>query len=748
MSKKSKKVLKKGPKKSNLEHRDSLQGLKKQASQSNTNNNRLGQNQDSCVSDDKKASTKYSSGIHRNSYMQTFITQGWTEYFAKCMYCKKEMIVDNIYSHIKSKKHKKRTPSNEIAKLDGLIQAIEEYSSTKKSKKAEQKVKSQDQERKRIEDDKKSYLEFLAFAMSEKLSFSQISKIGVFVKNMMKKKSVNFFISQSFDEEEISDVSKECFHSSLLKDIKNQIRTKPYSLIIDNSTICGENYCILQVRYLNEIDGNNVVSNRIFSVNKLGESSDSKTLHNIVKEKLITDEQIKNNMVGICHDNAATLIGANKGLVTRMQKENSILFSLNDPCHSFNLVLKNALKQLPTEIPDFITSIHKHFKSPQRKALLKKIQRENGMKELYLKNYCKTRWLSLGESLTRLIKIWDSLVIYMNRPEKKKKEYEDCENDDVEMKKFDYDKFSQFLNDHLFYSQIIFTSYIVDILNQYNVIFQNQSLGITRLKKNIVQSYFLILGIMIRSEKMNFDIDSFINLDWEKDAIQSAWFYDAERFIDHLCNDLNPERFEKIRELSNENLIKFYTSSAKFIGTILKDFPAYLPLTNETLNLVTFLELKEDYGKIKEKMLAFGEKFKLINKKNQGQFNEEIIKLLSHGMLTSFKQITEGDTIKLWDIIKVEGLELLNSLAKIGHSLPTTSATIEQAFSIMKLIKTEKRNQLSDESLEALILIDQEFKQNGLLQINDEMILNFQMLKKRLSERKSGKKWIIHRFKK
>jgi len=36
----------------------------------------------------------------------------------------------------------------------------------------------------------------------------------------------------------------------------------------------------------------------------------------------------------------------------------------------------------------------------------------------------------------------------VNRSEKKKEEYEDCENEDAEIKKFDYDKFSPLLKDH------------------------------------------------------------------------------------------------------------------------------------------------------------------------------------------------------------------------------------------------------------------------------------------------------------
>ena len=78
-------------------------------------------------------------------------------------------------------------------------------------------------------------------------------------------------------------------------------------------------------------------------------------------------------------------------------------------------MIKHSLNSLPVEITLFINSIHHFFKnSPQRKAKLKNIQIENGWPTLSLKPYIKTRWLSLGDSLKRLILIWESLTALMS----------------------------------------------------------------------------------------------------------------------------------------------------------------------------------------------------------------------------------------------------------------------------------------------------------------------------------------------
>ena len=64
----------------------------------------------------------------------------------------------------------------------------------------------------------------------------------------------------------------------------------------------------------------------------------------------------------------------------------------------------------------------------------------------------------------------------------------------------------------------------------------------------------------------------------------------------------------------------------------------------------------------------------------------------------------------IWDHIEEDGFYYISKIARIAQTLPTSSATIEQSFSIMKLIKSDKRNQLTDRTLEALLLIRQNYK--------------------------------------
>jgi len=340
----------------------------------------------------KKNPTKYSDKIFRNNYMKLFIKKGSTDYHGECIYCNRDILVDNLYDHIKSGKHRNKTDKKEHDDLDGLIKDINDYGNLKKTKKELKKEK----ELKGNQNDIYNYLEFLAFGMAERFSFSQISKIGLFIKNIIKDNKAGFFKNQSFDEEEISLIARNCFQKSLIEDINKKLESRPFSLIIDNSTISKENYCVLQARFLESINNETVVTNKVLKIHKLDEKSDAKTMHKIIKDRLLSNPEIERNFIGIVHDNASSLIGKYNGLVTKLQEDKSNLFSLKDPCHCFNLILKNSLSELPKRIMKFVTKIHLHFKWPQRKAILSNIQKEIDQKELTLKPYIKTKVIKSG----------------------------------------------------------------------------------------------------------------------------------------------------------------------------------------------------------------------------------------------------------------------------------------------------------------------------------------------------------------
>ena len=131
---------------------------------------------------------------------------------------------------------------------------------------------------------------------------------------------------------------------------------------------------------------------------------------------------------------------------------------------------------------------------------------------------------------------------------------------------------------------------------------------------------------------------------------------------------------------------EFYKNCSKFMAKILKLFPHYFSFNNEVLQSVNFLELKAPYAIVRDKIMRFAKRFNLLGEDGVSQLHTELVKLYSDSMLRTYIEETNGNTLKLWDKIPCDNLPLLHRVAKTAFSLPTTSASIEQAFSVFKAI--------------------------------------------------------------
>lgn len=157
---------------------------------------------------------------------------------------------------------------------------------------------------------------------------------------------------------------------------------------------------------------------------------------------------------------------------------------------------------LPEDVRSFISDINNYFNSPQRKERLKAIQKEGGYRILMPLRYVKTRWLSLGDSLARIIEIWPSLQVYMNTYAREKgvrisKVIEEINDADIELTQVNYKNISSLLNSDIFYCKISFLSLIINRLNGYNKAFQSQSLDISQLKANIYECFSSVLELLL-----------------------------------------------------------------------------------------------------------------------------------------------------------------------------------------------------------------------------------------------------------
>jgi len=139
------------------------------------------------------------------------------------------------------------------------------------------------------------------------------------------------------------------------------------------------------------------------------------------------------------------------------------------------------------------------------------VQVKNDLIRLNPKHFAKTRWLSFGESLERLLKIWDSLEIFMkntsNKKSVEKKERLTCKG------------FLKFFEDLDFKIKISFLSTISNKLNKFNMMFQRNGLEIQHLKSGIYKCVHYFAQLIFQQDKVLENLSNLKEIDFEQEDV-------------------------------------------------------------------------------------------------------------------------------------------------------------------------------------------------------------------------------------
>jgi len=450
----------------------------------------------------------------------------------------------------------------------------------------------------------------------------------------------------------------------------------------------------------NDIPGSLKLENKVIALTSLKESSDANTMLEIVKSKILTPELI-NNFVGLSHDNASSLASEANGLVGLLRKEiPHYFYDLPDPAHCLNLALKHSLKALPKNMMSFIDGIHHFFNFPQRKALFKKVQEEslNTPKvPLQLKKYVPTRWTSLGNSLERLVNVWEHLKEFTDYVIAHKK------NDDI-MK---ITKFHFQLNNNVFRLKIHLLNNIINKINRLYQKLQNTQFNIGCLRTEIKLCFESIFKLVCKPEKFDTNFEEILLIQWDDAVVQSEWFLFGNEFLNALSNKFD-SRFEYLKKFSCAFQNNFVSIFHFFIGKLLSLLLVYLPYKDQIIQFSSFIELKDKLPILEDKMLALNKVFNIVSDSElKNEVFIEILRLRDQGFENFFSG-PQDTSLDIWKRIEKTGK--YPNLVKFFYFcqiLPTSSSDVEQEFSIVKLFKTEQRNSLSPEGLEGLLLINQ-----------------------------------------
>ena len=433
----------------------------------------------------------------------------------------------------------------------------------------------------------------------------------------------------------------ECKFVSIYTDQSNHLDTKCFPIL---------------VRYFSKCNG---ISIKLIDFQSIpGETSD------ILRDSVLYTLKrfnLESKIVAICADNTNTNFGgaARRGVNNLYAKlKDSIhphILGIGCSAHILNNTVQNAVDLLPIEIESIIVYT-------VRVEILKEFCEESEIEYRKLLGYSKTRWLTLLPAIERVIKLYPALRSYF----------------------LSLDKCPQLL--YCFFSSPFSECWLVFVHNQASL-FHSTVLFAENQKVIVFEVYEILADI--RSKMFNRYNSEFIPI-----------------MVQSLLTKITHEE-GLLSDNFRQHILKFYENVVdyldKWIGTF-ETFECFRWLalrvkpewTGVQSSLITLLQLCGDSLSINENDLF-------------DQFNF-LSRLITDNKLEEWeKQNTTSDLrcIEIFKILKDNGIgsEYLEKIVEFTMCLPGTTAPVERVFSLMNLIWTNEKSQLTIDTLKSMLLI-------------------------------------------
>ena len=311
-------------------------------------------------------------------------------------------------------------------------------------------------------------------------------------------------------------------------------------------------------------------------------------------------------------------------------------------------------------------------------------------------------------------------------------------------------EFASLLKDKVFKLEIELLNNILGKVNKFNCQLQNRKFHLSRLKSEMQFCFNSIFELICKDEKFDsLEFKDLQILDWEDQTVQQEWFSSHNDFLSKLAYRIHFE-FNSLSTEDSEIFLEFVKSYQSFISKLLNLLLKYLPFKDEVIGSTDFLLLQEKYPILESKIKRFNELFK-VSEKNEfaEQILPQLLRLRTSGDLNFYFNSASDNLSDIWmKISKNNNYNQLAKFARLIEILPVSSSDVEQTFSILKQYRTTQRNTLSEESLEGLLLLFEEYQQGDMIKISQKILELYNELKVTLNLRKNSQRLgsITNRF--
>ena len=668
-----------------------------------------------------------------------------------CIICKESNakassgLLKNIAGHFTSKTHSQNMEKKQLKDVDLLIR--NHFSSNTPSSPNQNQIEENPPSTANSLDDKALKVELAAFMLKERIPYKKAPAIVGFIKGVINKYELQTISKTQANRETICAIAKDCIGASIKESLFNELKQSPFSLSLDEASDFYKNsYLALCAKFLTPKEPNKLTTKLISIIEMKGERT-GEALKEIIKEEVLCkDPKLERNFMGIATDQAGSMVGKNLGLGALLQSEYPYIVCKPDLSHIFNLICKSVVKVMPKTILQTVGELTAYFRySCQRRYRLRRVQEEFKKSNLVdVLKYTEVRWLSLSQSINRLLELWDPMKVYFRQ-----------EKDLEYMKKMTTEN----------RLQLRIVADLLSYLAHYNLIFQQSDLLYDEIIYTLEESLRVFGNLVFKKQ---FTHDEILDLIPNKSAKEhlDPHSYEIQDFIDQWLDSHNETKtiYEKYQENlrrktdiqvdkeahSTENpevqeaelekeeeeneekeseppfdVTEMFESLKCWIFKILTEMKKRLPYNDGLSQLmrVVFLEefKKESWEKLRIKFTN------IISEEKIAPFQLELSIMRANFAKHKTDHTNSRKSILFtWSTLE-EKYPNMAQLAKALLVLPSSTVPVERVFSQLKDYKNPKRSRLTTENLEASLLVYQEY-QSFEFQLTEDMMERYRNL--------------------
>lgn len=490
------------------------------------------------------------------------------------------------------------------------------------------------------------------------------------------------------------------------KNFSEELRSKKFSIIADESTdlTACHSLCII-VRYF-DVKARKFREN-LWDLIEIYTEKESLAKADQLAQKIInsfeTEKIPLKNIIGFCSDTCNLMFGVFESVSLKLKLKMKHLKVIRCSAHIQHLAAKKAMEEIPEDIEGFLREVSNYINgSPKKHSRWLLHQVSKKVDPLNVLKPCLTRWLSIGQCITRILSRWTALKTFfedeMTESNKAEKIYNDMQNS------------------RLFYC-LQFLQFVLTKFNVNSSEIQSVGTQLTEKSDKMTAFYKELLSLYMDPDYVKSTNIDLINPKWEKRNIP----VNAMK-IGNVTRDLMRDK-----NMTYEEKIDFLRKCKSFLRTACDQLKSKIFETENDATIdrsafhpknVLSKEFHQKNPKCLEKIFEDFSSFITLEdgKSIEGEWNRIVA---NRNKLP--EEITDEKDIETFWVKVSEYRDENNTLlcpnltnfVFLTFLIPNSNASAERLWSKMNLEKTKLRNKLHFSTMRSILLAAQSVKNQG-----------------------------------